>query len=69
MRNRLAASIAVLFAILGVVLGFSSVTFAQTGEQSGTTNAPVAVPALPHDLSGVWMQYPRIFQGVLAWMP
>src|SRR6202047_3145208 len=59
MRNRLAASIAVLFAILGVVLAFSSVTFAQTSEQSGTTNAPVAVPALSHDLSGVWMQYPR----------
>src|SRR5260221_9570374 len=47
-----------LFAVLVAVLAFSPMTFAQTSEQSGTANAPAAAPALSHDLSGVWMQYP-----------
>jgi hypothetical protein len=36
--------------------------FAQAGQPSGTSQAsaatPAAAPALSHDLSGVWMQYP-----------
>src|ERR1700686_1387925 len=55
MRNRLADSIAVLVA----VVAFSPMVFAQTGEQLETTKAPAAAPALSHDLSGVWMQYPQ----------
>ena len=53
MRNRPTGLLAVLVAIVTV----SPVTFAQTGEQSGTTKAPTAA-TLSHDLSGVWMQYP-----------
>jgi hypothetical protein len=47
-----------LIAALVAVVAFSPMTFAQTGEQSGTTKAPAAATALSHDLSGVWMQYP-----------
>jgi hypothetical protein len=41
----------------------SSIAFAQTAQQSWAAEPPdappAASPALSHDLSGVWMQYPR----------
>ena len=56
MRDRSTSLIAVLVA----VLAFPLMTFAQTVmEQSGTTKARAAAPALSHDLSGVWTQYPE----------
>ena len=54
-RDQISISTAVLVA----VLAFSPYLFAQTGEQSEAAKSPPAVPALSHDLSGVWMQYPR----------
>ena len=54
-RHRFAGSIAVLVA----VLAFSPTVFPQTTEQSETTKTLAGTPALSHDLSGVWMQYPR----------
>jgi hypothetical protein len=46
----------------GAILAFVPLLSAQTGEPAGTaeghsTNS-AATPALSHDLSGVWMQYP-----------
>ena len=54
MRHEFTRSLAVLVA----VLAFSPIVFSQTRQQSETTKAPAAAPALSHDLSGVWMQYP-----------
>jgi hypothetical protein len=55
-------------AILGAV-AFAPRMIAQTSHPTGTTQAPpaapAATPALSHDLSGVWMQYPDgIVEGV-----
>ncbi len=44
-------------AVFGVMLVFAPAMPAQTSEPSRITSAP-AVPALSHDLSGVWMQFP-----------
>jgi len=55
MRDRVAGSIAILIA----VLAYSPITAAQTSEPSGTPKAPGGSTALSHDLSGIWMQYPR----------
>jgi hypothetical protein len=55
MLHRLKGSITVLVALLFL----SPILFAQTGEKSETGKAQAAAPALLHDLSGVWMQYPR----------
>jgi hypothetical protein len=56
MRNLLADSIAVLIAVVAL----STMAFAQTIDQSGTSKAvPATAPALSHDLSGIWMQYPQ----------
>ena len=47
---------------LAVILAFASLLSAQTGQPAGTMQAQAAdaasTPALSHDLSGVWMQYP-----------
>ena len=49
-------------AFLGAVLVFAPTASAQTGQLSGAPRTQVATlsatPALSHDLSGVWMQYP-----------
>src|ERR1700680_1987877 len=45
-------------AFLGAALALTPNTFAQTGKKTETSQAPVAPPPLPHDLSGVWIQYP-----------
>ena len=55
MLHRLKGSITVLVALLFL----SPILFAQTDEQLKTGKAQAAAPALLHDLSGVWMQYPR----------
>lgn len=55
MRYRVAG----LIAILIVIIGLSSLAFAQTGEASGPSKAPAGTTTLSHDLSGIWMQYPR----------
>jgi hypothetical protein len=51
------------FTLLALFLDISSITFAQTAQQSGVAKPadapPAASPALSHDLSGIWMQYPR----------
>jgi hypothetical protein len=51
------------FTFLGLFLAFSSIAFAQTAQKSGAAKAAdtpsSASPALSHDLSGIWMQYPR----------
>ena len=51
MRLRFAASIV-------AVLAFSSMMIAQTGKPSEAEKNQAVPPALSHDLSGVWMQYP-----------
>jgi hypothetical protein len=51
---RLAGSLAVLTAILA----YSPIALAQTSKRSEKGKEPAAAAALPHDLSGVWMQYP-----------
>jgi len=47
---------------LASILAFAPLLSAQTGQTAGTTQAQAAnaaaTPALSHDLSGVWMQYP-----------
>ncbi|HEV7966572.1 MAG TPA: hypothetical protein VGP19_03315 [Candidatus Acidoferrales bacterium] len=49
-------------AALGAILSLAPVLSAQTGESTGAMHpqatATAAAPALVHDLSGVWMQYP-----------
>jgi hypothetical protein len=57
-RKVLAAWLAGALALLGVILAFAPILSAQTGQASGTRQAPGATPTLSHDLSGVWMQYP-----------
>jgi hypothetical protein len=57
-RKVLAAWLAGALAVLGVILAFAPILSAQTGQVSGTRQAPAATSALSHDLSGVWMQYP-----------
>jgi len=58
-------SVAAACSVTFVALFFAitSIAFAQTAQQSGavkTSDAPtVPSPALSHDLSGIWMQYPR----------
>jgi hypothetical protein len=51
------------FTLLELFLAISSITFAQTAQQSGVAKPadapPAASPAFSHDLSGIWMQYPR----------
>ncbi len=49
---------AVLRAVLAAIAAFCSVSFAQTTQPAGTEKTPAVAPALSHDLSGVWMQYP-----------
>ena len=48
--------------VLGAILTFAPILSAQIGMPSRTTQAPAwtpaPTPALSHDLSGVWMQYP-----------
>ena len=51
MRRGFAGSIA-------VVLAFSPIVLAQTGKPSEAEKTQAVTPALSHDLSGVWMQYP-----------
>jgi hypothetical protein len=57
-----ALRLASALASLGAVLAFAPPLSAQTGQSAGTTEAhganSAATPALSHDLSGVWMQYP-----------
>src|ERR1017187_970967 len=55
LRLRFAGSLGVL----GALLAFSPIAFAQTSKEPETAKAPVAASALSHDLSGVWMQYPE----------
>jgi hypothetical protein len=55
MRHRFTGSIAFLVA----ALVFSVNGFAQTGEPTSSTKSPAVSPTLSHDLSGIWMQYPR----------
>jgi hypothetical protein len=45
--------------VLVALLAWSPILFAQAGKPSETAKAHAAAPALSHDLSGVWMQYPR----------
>jgi hypothetical protein len=45
----------------GAMLAFTPLLSAQTSQSLGTTQAQAATPALSHDLSGVWMQYPDGF--------
>ena len=40
------------------VLAFSPMMLAQTSKPSEAEKTQAAPPALSHDLSGVWMQYP-----------
>jgi len=51
-----------LLAVLGAVTTLPPVLFAQASPASGAATAPpsssAAAPAVSHDLSGVWMQYP-----------
>jgi len=47
-----------LIPVLVALLVFTPMMFAQTNQQPGIT-AAAAAPALSHDLSGVWMQYPQ----------
>jgi hypothetical protein len=51
MQHRLICSIA-------AVLAFSPIILAQTGKLSEAEKNQASTPALSHDLSGVWMQYP-----------
>jgi hypothetical protein len=48
--------------VFGAVAAFSPILFAQASKPSEADKAraatPAATPALSHDLSGVWMQYP-----------
>jgi hypothetical protein len=57
-RIVLATRFAESLVFLGAILAFSSSAFAQTAQKTETPQAPAAAPALSHDLSGVWMQYP-----------
>jgi hypothetical protein len=57
-RKVLAAGLAASVALMGAMLAFSPLVFAQTGKQTETPKSPDASPILSHDLSGVWMQYP-----------
>jgi hypothetical protein len=64
--NQLALRLSVLLAALGTVAGCSPLLFAQASQPSGTNvtpatappATPATAPALAHDLSGVWMQFP-----------
>jgi hypothetical protein len=51
------------FTLFALFLALCSIAFAQTVEKSGAAKAAdspsTASPALSHDLSGIWMQYPR----------
>ncbi len=62
--------VARLIAALTAVLVLPLIVFAQTAQQSGKAKSPDsnsgAAPALSHDLSGVWMQYP---QGAVLGVP
>jgi hypothetical protein len=55
----LGARLAVFLAVLGAGLAFLPVTVAQTSQPSNAGKTRDAPPALSHDLSGVWMQYPE----------
>ena len=44
--------------VLIAALFLSSACFAQGGDQSELAKGPAAAPALSHDLSGMWMEYP-----------
>jgi hypothetical protein len=57
-RKGLAARPAASVALMGAMLAFSPIVFAQSGKQTETPKSPDASPVLSHDLSGVWMQYP-----------
>ncbi len=57
--NVLGARLAALLAVLGAGLAFLPVTYAQTSKPSNAEKTHDAAPALSHDLSGVWMQYPE----------
>lgn len=46
------------FAVLGVLLTFFRITMAQNSKTSEAAKTRDAAPPLPHDLSGVWMQFP-----------
>jgi hypothetical protein len=64
-RKVLVARLVASLAVLGTGLAFLPVPFAQTSKPSNAENTQDAAPALSHDLSGVWMQYPDgIVEGV-----
>src|SRR3977135_526079 len=55
----LGARLAVFLAVLSAGLAFLPVTVAQTSKPSNAEKTQDTTPALSHDLSGVWMQYPE----------
>src|SRR3977135_4683606 len=55
----LGARLAALLAALSAGLAFLPVTVAQTSLPSNAEKTHDTTPALSHDLSGVWMQYPE----------
>jgi hypothetical protein len=57
-QKSLALRLACALAAAATILVFTPILSAQTGQPSGSEQAPGASPALSHDLSGVWMQYP-----------
>jgi len=58
-RKTLGMQLAGLLATIIALLTLAPILSAQAGKPSGTAQAATsAAPALSHDLSGVWMQYP-----------
>jgi hypothetical protein len=57
-RKFFTKSLAGALAVVGAILVLAPILSAQTSPASGMAQAPATLPALSHDLSGVWMQYP-----------
>src|ERR1700732_1764721 len=57
-----------LFGVFGAMAPFAFTSFAQGSHSSGTAQLPAAdpasVPALSHDLSGIWMPYSVHMDGI-----
>ena len=58
LHNRLAAPVAFLLVVFALPPAMPAQDNSQTSKPSETAGAKDSAPALSHDISGVWMQYP-----------
>jgi hypothetical protein len=67
-RRIIRVRVASLLAVFGAMAAFALSSFAQGSHSTGTVQppaaAPASVPALSHDLSGVWMPYSIHMDGI-----